>query len=76
MLSVVWIAFGTAAENPSLEKVLTGIDWKKLAKSIPDDAEFQTSVRGVFGSLTPEGMCVRLSLECLNSWDVIESVRL
>ncbi|MDP1589965.1 MAG: hypothetical protein Q8M07_19590, partial [Prosthecobacter sp.] len=55
MLSVVWIALGTAAENPSLEKVLTGIDWKKLAKTIPDDAEFQTSVRGVFGSLTPEG---------------------
>jgi len=55
MLSVAWIALATAAENPSFEKVLTGIDWKKLAKGIPDDAEFQTSVRGVYGSLTPEG---------------------
>ncbi|HBJ84250.1 MAG TPA: hypothetical protein DDZ88_10365 [Verrucomicrobiales bacterium] len=55
MLSVVLIAFGTAAENSSLGKTLTGVDWKKLAKGIPDDSEFQSSVRGIFGSLTPEG---------------------
>ncbi|WP_395744235.1 hypothetical protein [Prosthecobacter sp.] len=55
MLIAVLVGFGAAAENQSLGKALTGVDWKKLAKGIPDDSEFQSSVRGIFGSLTPEG---------------------
>lgn len=54
-LVVVYTTLGTAAENQGLGKVLSGVDWKKLASGIPDDPEFQSSVRGVFGSLTPDG---------------------
>lgn len=55
MLIAVLTGFGVAAEDSNLGKVLSGVDWKKVAKGIPDDADFQSSVRGIYGSLTQEG---------------------
>ncbi|MCB1276380.1 MAG: hypothetical protein KDL09_07355 [Prosthecobacter sp.] len=55
ILIVVSATLGTAAENQGLGRVLSGVDWRKLASAIPDDPEFQSSVRGVFGALTPDG---------------------
>jgi len=37
-----------------LAKALSGVDWKRVASSIPEDPDFQLSVRNVFASLKPE----------------------
>ncbi len=45
----------STGDASALAKGIAGVDWKKIAREIPGDPEFQSSVRKLFVALTPDG---------------------